>query len=67
MNFKENRAERHACASSNICQMPYAITAPKKQNYPGMQLFEEITIHVPIDLTSMGICIIMNLLKILLF
>jgi hypothetical protein len=26
LNFKGNRAERHACASSNICRMPYAIT-----------------------------------------
>ena len=26
VNFKGNRAERHACASSNICRMPYAIT-----------------------------------------
>jgi hypothetical protein len=26
VNFKGNRAERHVCASSNICRMPYAIT-----------------------------------------
>jgi hypothetical protein len=26
VNFKENRAKRHACASSNICRMAYAIT-----------------------------------------
>jgi hypothetical protein len=26
VNFKGNRAERHACASSNICRMTYAIT-----------------------------------------
>jgi hypothetical protein len=26
VHFKGNRAERHACASSNICRMPYAIT-----------------------------------------
>jgi hypothetical protein len=26
VNLKENRAERHACASSNICRMAYAIT-----------------------------------------
>jgi hypothetical protein len=26
MNFKGYRAERHACASSNICRMTYAIT-----------------------------------------
>jgi hypothetical protein len=26
VNLKGNRAERHACASSNICRMAYAIT-----------------------------------------
>jgi hypothetical protein len=26
VNFKGNRAKRHACASSNICRMAYAIT-----------------------------------------
>jgi hypothetical protein len=26
VNFKGNRAERHACASSNICRMPHPIT-----------------------------------------
>jgi hypothetical protein len=26
VNFKGNRAERYACASSNICRMVYAIT-----------------------------------------
>jgi hypothetical protein len=26
VNFKGNRAQRHACASSNICRMAYAIT-----------------------------------------
>ena len=26
VNFKGNRARRHACASSNICRMAYAIT-----------------------------------------
>jgi hypothetical protein len=26
VKFKGNRAERHACASSNICRMTYAIT-----------------------------------------
>ena len=26
VNFKGYRTERHACASSNICRMPYAIT-----------------------------------------
>jgi hypothetical protein len=26
VNLKGNRSERHACASSNICRMAYAIT-----------------------------------------
>jgi hypothetical protein len=26
VSFKGYRVERHACASSNICRMPYAIT-----------------------------------------
>jgi hypothetical protein len=26
VNFKGNRAERQACASSKICRLPYAIT-----------------------------------------
>ena len=26
VTFKGNRARRHACASSNICRMAYAIT-----------------------------------------
>jgi hypothetical protein len=26
VNFKGNRAKRHACGSSNICRMPHPIT-----------------------------------------
>jgi hypothetical protein len=54
VNFKGNRAERHACASSNICRMPYAITvcAPagaQNKQYPLSQLFIAIKIkHPPI-------------------
>jgi hypothetical protein len=41
VNFKGNRAKRHACARSNICQMPHPITdcslasdQKKKKNTP---------------------------------
>ena len=32
VNFKGNRAKRHACASSNICRMAYAITEWSLEN-----------------------------------
>ena len=46
VNFKGYRAERHACASSNICRMTYAITvcapagAQKNRSYWHKAKFE---------------------------
>jgi hypothetical protein len=53
VNFKGNRAERHACASSNICRMPYAITvwtpagAPKNPKWMQNSL-AVLFIHKPV-------------------
>jgi hypothetical protein len=38
VNFKGNRAERHACASSNICRMAYAFTDWTPEGAQAMQL-----------------------------
>ena len=54
VNFKGNRAERHACASSNICRMPHPITVWEPA---GSQKNIRETLEQRISNEFIGVCV----------